>query len=330
MDITGFLSSYPGMYVVQSFLHSLVAAALVDSAITAWNIKDPVSRQRLRFIVVLGPVVFFPLFQFLNPERGYVEFRLGALFDASRWLSLELWGKVPTDVVFLSVLGLTAAVSIFQELVPILRHTMESKNTGIEFESPGEGHVVNRALEGLPVNRPDIFILDDEEPLVFSATGRKAAVYLSTGLVDALDEEQVQAAVSHEIAHINRSRRPVLVLVFVFRMLMFFNPAVLLEFRRIVQEEEKICDDMAVALTGKPLALAGGLRKFLHSHEAPQGEAGPSTLGDTLDMYGHDFLLEMRIRRLEEGEWREGGGGGGWLQFALTLGLIMLLNYFVV
>lgn len=328
MDISGFLGSYPGMFIVQSFVHSVIAATLVDSAITAWRIADPRIRQRMRFIVVLAPVLAFPLYQAVNPSRGEITFRLEALFDLGRWLNIALWGKVPLHVFFFFLLGATTLIFILQELIPIVRQTFEEKRTDDEWQPVGEDHDVVRTIEALPVDRPDIFIAENEDLILFSATGRKPAVYLSTGLVEALEPDEIRAAVAHEAAHIERSRRPVLVLAFVFRVLMFFNPAVLLEFRRIVQEEEKICDDFAVSLTGNPRVLAETLKKFRHFPGDSGQEKAPVDL-DSLDQYGHDFLLDQRIERLEKGE-APGGGRGGWLQFAVTLGAILLVNYYIV
>jgi len=317
------------MFIVQAFVHSVIAAAMVDSAITAWRIANPRIRQRMRFIVVLAPVLAFPLYQAVNPARGEIDFRLGALFDLGRWLAITLWGKVPLHVFFFLLLGATTLIFILQELIPIVRQTFEEKRTDNEWQPVDNDHDVVKAVESLPLDRPDIFITESEDLILFSATGRKPAVYLSTGLVEALEPDEIRAAVAHEAAHIERSRRPVLVLAFVFRVLMFFNPAVLLEFRRIVQEEEKICDDFAVSLTGNPRVLAGTLKKFRHVPGDTGQEKAPVTL-DSLDQYGHDFLLDQRIERLERGEASGGGGVGGWLQFAVTLVVILLVNYYVV
>ena len=45
-------------------------------------------------------------------------------------------------------------------------------------------------------------------------------------------------------------------------MLMFFNPVALLIFRQLVQDDEQICDDVTVRLTGDPKALIRLLQLF--------------------------------------------------------------------
>jgi hypothetical protein len=111
---------------------------------------------------------------------------------------------------------------------------------------------------------------------------------------------------------------------------MFFNPVALMEFRRIVQEEENICDDVAVAMTGNRAALAEVLEKF-HSG----GDAGDPVplrdapgMRDRLEEYSHTMLIESRISRLAADPARQ--EGRRLPVFLLTLATVLFINYFVV
>jgi Zn-dependent protease with chaperone function len=147
--------------------------------------------------------------------------------------------------------------------------------------------------------------------------------------VEALTFDELQAALAHEIGHIRRSRRPVMVLIFLLRVIMFFNPIILMEFRRIVQEEEKICDDLAVALTGNRKALANALRKFYfpedEDHEHMMRDS--PRLRDRLEEYSHTMLMESRITRLEE---TPAPAAGSFAAFAAVLTTILTVNYYLV
>ena len=101
MDLTTLSSAYPGVHIVQAFFHALIAAIIADRAVAAWNIRNSAIRQKFHLIAVFGPVVSYPLYQWLNPGRGSVQFRLDALFDSSRWLGLELWGAPPVALLSL-------------------------------------------------------------------------------------------------------------------------------------------------------------------------------------------------------------------------------------
>lgn len=330
MNISNFFDSYIGMYIAQAFCHSLTSALIIDRAVQAWKITNPLMRQRFSLIVLGFPIVSFPAYQIINPDRGSISFRLETLFDINRWLNLELWGKVPLGLLFILVLTVTALVFLFQEMIPIVRHTLESRKSASEETGPCEDPVIDGALEHLPGEKPRVSVIDEDEFILFSTTGKKPVIFLSSGLIEALSGEELQAAIAHEIAHIERNRRPLLTMVFLIRMLMFFNPVVLVEFRRIVQEEEKICDDIAVSLTQKPRALAEILKKFSYKREDINLDKvkNLSTLSATLEDYSHSVHIESRIARLEGGAAHT--TGNEWFRFLLTLAVIIVMNYFIV
>jgi beta-lactamase regulating signal transducer with metallopeptidase domain len=330
MNISSFFNSYAGMYVAQSFCHSIIVAVIADRALKAWRVETPEVRQRFRLIAIIFPIVSFPLYQLINPGRSSALFRLGSLFDINRWLGMEIWGLLPIGLLFLLLLGFTTLVFLFQEMFPVLMHSLESKQVEHEGTHLDEDPFIEEASRLLSIKIPDVVLLDDDEPLLFSSTGKDPVIFTSTGLSRALTKEQMQAALAHEIAHIARSRRPLLIVVFIFRIIMFFNPVVLVKFRRAVKDEEKICDDIAVSLTHNPAALAEALKKFLHKKdEVPEPSIRKlSTSNVSLEEHSHNLHLESRIKRLESGSinTREGWG----VPFIITLLVAVVLNYFIV
>ena len=272
MSLSSLYNSYPGLYIAQSFLHSLTTALIVDAAIRVWKIEHPAMRQKFRFFIIFFPVVSYPLYQLVNPDRGSLSFRLGALFDSSRWLNLELLSGVSAGIIFIVLLALTTLLFFSQELVPVVQHALQSRREELLGEKLSEDSPVMRALTAFTDVKPDVFIIQDDDLVLFVTTGKKPALYLSTGSMRALSEDELHTAIAHELAHIERNKRPLLVITFLLRVLQFFNIVSLIEFRRIVQEEEIICDDTAVTQTGKPQALAATLRKF---HPENDGEADP-------------------------------------------------------
>ena len=330
--MAGFLQTYAGMYLSQSLCHSVVAAALADSALVAWHITDPVVRQRFRLIVIVAPVLSFPAYQLMNPERGSIYFRLEALFDVTRWFYLDVFGLFTLWTAALVVMGLTAFVFLVQELVPIIATTVDMLRGGAgEEEDDGEPLTgqdkLDRATEGLPFGRAALTVFEEEEMALFSSTGRNPEVFVSTGIIMELSEPELRAAVAHELAHVQRSRTPFLPLAYLLRVLMFFNPVALIEFRKVAQEEENVCDDMSCRMTGDCEALARAIE-----HMRPDTDDLEVSIPDRasqIEMRGHDMLLNRRINRMREGA-QAGEPGGGWFQFAATLALVLVINYFVV
>jgi beta-lactamase regulating signal transducer with metallopeptidase domain len=330
MSISTFFNSYAGMYVAQSFCHSLIAAVITERAVKAWRIDDPAVQQRFHLIAVIFPIFSFPLYQAINASRGSALFRLGALFDVNQWLNWEIWGVVPIGLLFLIMIIATSLVFLFQETIPVIKHTLESRNAEHEGTQRGPEPFVERASKALSLEAPEVLILDDDEPVIFSTTGQDPVIIISAGLREALTEDQLHAAFAHELAHIARSRRPLLITVFVLRAIMFFNPMVLVKFRRAVRDEEKICDDIAVSLTRNAKALAEALEKFYYKPEefpeADRHELPPGSI--PLEEYSHNLHLASRIKRLEHRATDT--AGNGWIAFAITLLVITVLNYYVV
>ena len=329
MDLTNLLNAYPGIHVVQAFLHSLSAAIIADRAIVAWNIRSPVIRQKFHLIAVFGPVFSYPLYQWINPDRGSMHFRLGTLFDSSRWFNLELWNVLPAGPLLVLVLGVATAIFLFQELIPILRHRPGPADPASRTVRASQGSPAASAAEGLDGEAPVLFIVEDDDPAIHSVTSRSPAIYLTTGLVRSLQPAELRAAIAHEVAHMRRSGRPLLTVAYVMRVLLFFSAATLVAFRKAAAEEEKICDDWAVKVTGTPDALAAVLEKLRHSdaYEIEDHEAGEGLR--SIERISYDLMVRERIRRLADGRSTT-ADTGDWLKFAVTVASIAILNYYIV
>lgn len=332
MDLTGLFNSIPGLFVTQSFFHALLATVVAEMAIRVFRIESPSSRQRIFFAVILFPVLSFPLFQLTDPARNSATFRLGAVFDSGRWLNMEVLGYSPGRIGLLLVFGITSVSFLIQEFLPVARHALEPRRPADPPRNPpGSRPGLDDVLGRLPADRPRIVLLEDDDPVIFSATGGNAAIYLSTGLLGKLTGEQLLAALAHEMAHVARSRRPLLLAIFVLRMIMFFNPPVLVAFRRAVQEDEKICDEAAVSMTGNPGALADTLRLlYLRPGDAGPGEGKETVLGmmEDLERRSHRMNVESRVRGIERGYGPP--SGAGWAALASTVAVAAVIGYFVV
>ncbi len=334
LNINFLISSYWGMYAVQTVLHSLIASVIAYCALLAWDVKTPQVKQRFFFMVIFLPVISFPLYQLIFPRRGDVYFRLESLLDSNKWFLMNLSGVTPVLAVFIVVLALTSLIFIIQELVPIalnlLKQAHEADETEDEELEESVVLKVSKAVAGLPINENFVEILNDDDLVLFSSTGLNPKIYASTGLITSFGLDHLQAAFAHEIGHIQRSRKPVLLFAYLLRMLMFYNPIAMIEFRKLAQEEEKVCDDIAIALTGKPEALAEAIDML-----RPETE-GNKTVTDSkvvegivlaIEDHSHDALLKSRGFRIRHSHNDNPDWG---IPYLVTLVLIICLNYFIV
>jgi Zn-dependent protease with chaperone function len=328
-DMTALTSSYWGMYAVQTVLHSLIASVLVECAFMAWDIKAPSVKQRFRFMVILLPLLSFPVYQWISPRRGDAYFRLESLADSNKWFYLGPWNTPPIAVLFIILLAISSLIFIVQELLPIVFQMREQTRVADEPAADalenGMARKVSLAVEGLPFDERSVEILNDDDLVLFSDTGLNPRIYVSTGLIATFTIEHLQAALAHEIGHIQRTRKPVLIFAYILRMLMFYNPVIMVEFRKMAQEEENVCDDIAVALTGKPEALSEAVDLFRSAAE--EHGPGASGIASSLEQYSHNVLLKNRVLRI--GQRRE--DDSPWsAPYFVTLALIVSINYFVV
>ncbi len=333
-DINSFIFSYWGMYVVQNIIHSIIAFLIVECAIVSWKIRSPQLKQSFRILVIFLPLIAFPFYQFFSPHRGDIYFRLSSLLDSNRFLFLEICCGITLLYIFIILLLLTSLVFFFQELMPvifdILKKNPVADDEVIEETDTSTELKINDALNGLPINRESVEIIRDDDLVLFSSTGLMPKIYVSTGLIKTFNVEHLNVAFAHEIAHIKRSRRPVLILAYLFRIIMFYNPVAMFQFRRIAQEEENVCDSMAVLMTGKPEILKEAVEMLRPPSEDVVSEKGKGidSIIKAVENYSHDILLKGRIERIESYNNDDIAWWG--VPYCITAAFIVLINYYIV
>ena len=117
----------------------------------------------------------------------------------------------------------------------------------------------------------------------------RPVILLPASALAGLSPTQLEAILAHELAHIRRHDYLVNLLQTLLETLLFYHPAVWWLSRRIRDERENCCDDLAVSLCGDPGGLrprAGATSKNIAASRGP------------LVMAASGRLLLQRIRRL--------------------------------
>jgi beta-lactamase regulating signal transducer with metallopeptidase domain len=325
-----FFQTYIGMYFVQSIVHSVVTLLIVEMSLRIWSVDVPHERFRYRLQVLMLPFFMFPAFQIINPERGSFYFiEDTAIFSSMRWLEMELFGKLPFVYLFLFIVCSVFLIVIVQEIVPVVGDLLSKKN-GYIGQPAGEevDKMVDEMSKGLNIEKPFVTVINNINPVIFTVGTRSHGIVMSEPLLTMLDRRELKSALAHELAHIMRRSNFTTMLVFLIRICMFYNPVSLLEFRRLVQDDEHICDDITVAITGDAHALASALKAFCIDipHESTFKVA---ELKETIERSSHNLLLHERISRLENHEIYE-HHPYRWGRYVLTFLTIVAVNYFVV
>ncbi|WP_178917041.1 M48 family metalloprotease [Natronomonas gomsonensis] len=114
-----------------------------------------------------------------------------------------------------AALGLAVPVGVLAVLLPVAavglllveagvgkRRALEAEEVADERLADVEARV-RRLAHSVEVPPPDVVIIDSPEPNSLStADGREPTIAVTTGLLDELDGEELQAVLAHEIAHI--------------------------------------------------------------------------------------------------------------------------------
>ena len=97
----------------------------------------------------------------------------------------------------------------------------------------------------------------------------RPVVFFPATIVTGLSEEQLQAVIAHELAHIQRFDAFVNVFQVVVETLLFYHPAVWWLNKRIRAEREHCCDETAVAVCGNAVEYARALTLMEEWRTAP-------------------------------------------------------------
>ncbi|HEY3974355.1 MAG TPA: M56 family metallopeptidase [Candidatus Sulfotelmatobacter sp.] len=97
----------------------------------------------------------------------------------------------------------------------------------------------------------------------------RPVVFLPVTALSGLSEDQLQAVIAHELAHIQRLDPFLNVFQVCVETLLFYHPAVWWLNKRIRAEREHCCDDVAVALCGNALEYARALTLMEEWRSAP-------------------------------------------------------------
>ena len=144
----------------------------------------------------------------------------------------------------------------------------------------------------------------------------RPAILLPASTLSGLDPRQLELVLAHELAHVRRHDYLVNLLQSVAEILLFFHPAAWWLSRRIREEREMCCDDVAVATCGDPVSLARALAT-LEQHRATRvGLVAAATGGSLL----------VRVRRLLGMPSTPDPRPSGWVSLLLVVGLLMAIG----
>jgi len=143
-------------------------------------------------------------------------------------------------------------------------------------------------LAGVPP--PEIWLVDSGVPSAFTVwANRKYSIALSVGLLESLDDREVEACIAHEISHLRNRDFTVRLLATLAKIALFAKPLSYLIEPAIYRAREFLADKTAAQLVGGPDALISALAKLKDSGSCAR--ASPPGLACVCNLNGGKGLL---------------------------------------
>ena len=120
----------------------------------------------------------------------------------------------------------------------------------------------------------------------------KPLILIPIGTINLLTEEEVEAVLAHELAHIMRRDFSMNIFFTLVEILFYYHPGVWLMAATVRTERENCCDDLALFLCKNPLAYARALYKLEAAHKATR------IPGLALSFSSQKNQLLHRVRRI--------------------------------
>jgi beta-lactamase regulating signal transducer with metallopeptidase domain len=132
----------------------------------------------------------------------------------------------------------------------------------VSKEIPGHYHqIVSRIKAQLGVRKKILVGVSERVAAPIVAGFIKPIILIPVGLVNQLNDREVEAILTHEIAHIRRNDYLFNLIQSVIETILYFNPAIWWISSAVRNTREHCCDDMAIQYCGDQLMYAGALVK---------------------------------------------------------------------
>lgn len=259
-------------FVVYAIVGVWVGTSLAWLACKLLPGLSPAARARLWAVPLLAPPVLYGLWlarrYWLSclssspPAAGPVAGLLDWLCAAGTAV-----GRLLTPVLVLAlIVGVAKAVA---SLWLARRLVFAGETAGTQEPR------VRRALESLAWGGrgrpPKVAIVPRTGGPAFTVGLVRPVVVLSQRLVDQLDNEELEAVLAHEMAHIIRGDHRKKWLSVLLRDVLLFTGLSGVAFSRLQAQVELLADSDAATATGRPLTLASAIVKSLRLRSQPGG-----------------------------------------------------------
>lgn len=272
-------------------MHTLLALSALFLVILAGvlalrflpRLADWEGRRQIQLLVLAAPVLSLAVgLGALSHFTGHVCFIGVPPWDYTLGVALPLgMGAVALGALALGLVRLALLGRIF---------THRGTPAHPELQAIADGLAAQ-----LGTLRPRVLLCPLDLPLALAGGLWRPTILLSTWTLDHLDRRELEAVLAHELGHVARRDYLAAWLATVLRDAFCYLPTSWAAYRQLQREKELACDDLAVRVTRRPLALASALAKVW------QPTLSASAVGLAQPLEGAGESIEGRIERLLAG-----------------------------
>jgi Zn-dependent protease with chaperone function len=172
-----------------------------------------------------------------------------------------LWGSAGPWLLLVGA-GISSFMLVRRFIGALMVHRLVRR---CENPTTEQSHLIataERLVEASRLARPvELLILPPGVSGAFAIGARRPRILVSEDLVAGLDEDETEAILAHEIAHLEAKDVRLVFIAGLVRDVVAWNPFGHIAFRRLAADREIEADRRAAGITGKPLAVASGLLK---------------------------------------------------------------------
>jgi Zn-dependent protease with chaperone function len=263
----GFLLSL----LTESFAVRALIGSLAVTGVAMFLVRRDVLRTRsARRLTVLAPIL-------VAAVSAVAVARAGGAYLPQLWVAsaspgpasqlLDLLGELrlvgPRNGRDLlgAAYAITVVVLLSRRLAGVRRTSRLLRAAQDGGAHPRVGPLLATLAARMRTTPPTVVLIEDCPGGAFALGVRQPLIAMDPGLVDSLDDQELEGLLAHELAHLKRRDPRLGMAVGVFRDLTFFLPPVHLAVRWLRQEQEQSADELAAEHTRRPGALASGILK---------------------------------------------------------------------
>jgi len=203
--------------------------------------------------------------------------------------------------VFGAILGGLAASGIISAIVWKYGNAAVLRRFAPRIPSDGESWLkeyVGLLAKFEGVGEIRVGIVDRAATIAMAVGGKQRTILVSSGLLSALERDEVEAVVAHELMHLKHHDSEFKVFSRVLSRILFFDPFSKFFDPAVHREREYLADEMGARSSGKPATLASALLKIASQGPQEKASLGLSILGSGNGLFSRYPPLQERVHRL--------------------------------